>query len=157
MYLSYVIDKQIKLFLNNKLFENDTPEENANKENRTYKKLPCIGNISVKIKKKTGVLCKRFCKITDNNTVLTPFRLPNALRSFVVYKFLCARFQSCYIGETRRHLSTRIKEYLLTDKKSHKMKHLLENKTCKNLCDKGCFLVTDYASSPFSLKIKESL
>ena len=102
MYLSYVIDKQIKLFLNNKLFENDTPEENTNKENRTYKKLPCIGNISVKIEKKTDELYKRFCKITDNNTVLTPFRLPNALRSFVVYKFLCARFQSCYIGETRR-------------------------------------------------------
>ena len=37
------------------------------------------------------------------------------------------------------------------------MKHLLENKTCKNLCDKGCFQVIDYASSPFRLKVQEAL
>ena len=43
------------------------------------------------------------------------------------------------------------------DKKSHRMKHLLENKTCKSLCDKGCFQVIDYPSSPFRLKVKEAL
>ena len=32
MYPHYLIDKQIKLFLNNKLPENDTPKENSNKE-----------------------------------------------------------------------------------------------------------------------------
>ena len=37
------------------------------------------------------------------------------------------------------------------------MKHLLENKTCKNLCDEGCFRVIDYASSPFRLKVKGAL
>ena len=40
------------------------------------------------------------------------------------------------------------------DKKSHRMKHLLENKTCKSLCDKGCFQVIDYPSSPFRLKVR---
>ena len=40
MYPSYLIDKQIKLFLNNKLSENDTPKENSNKQNKTYYKLP---------------------------------------------------------------------------------------------------------------------
>ena len=44
-----------------------------------------------------------------------------------------------------------------TDKKSHIMKHLLGNKTCKSLCDEGCFQVTDYASSLFRLKVKEAL
>ena len=56
-------------------------------------------------------------------------RLPTALRSFIVYKFTCAGCQSCYIRETRRHLATWIKEHLVTGKKSHIMKHLLENKT----------------------------
>ena len=108
-----------------------------------------IGDISVRTKEKIGELCKRFCKKTDINIVLTPFkigslfsskdRLPNALRSFAVYKFTCAGCQSCYIGETRRHLATRIKELLVTDKKSYIMKHLLENKTCKSLCDEGYF------------------
>ena len=64
---------------------------------------------------------------------------------------------SCYTGKTRRHLATRIKEHFVTDKKSHIMKQLLENKTCKSLCDEGCFQVTDYVSTPFRLKVKEAL
>ena len=84
-------------------------------------------------------------------------RLPNALRSFIVYKFTCAGCQSCYIGETRRHLATRIKEHLVTDKKSHITKHLLENEACKNLCDESCLQIVDYASSRFTLKVKEAL
>ena len=153
MYPPYLIDKQIKLFLNNKLSENDPLKENSNKENITYHKLPYIGGISVRTKKKIGELCKRFCKKTDINIVLTPIkvgslfsskdRLPNALRSFVVYKFTGAGCQSCYIGKTRCHLATRIKEHLVNDKKSHIMKHLLGNKTCKSLCEEGCFQVTD--------------
>ena len=58
MYHPYLVDKQIKLFLNNKLPENDTPKENSNKENTTYCKLPYIGDISVRTKKKIGKLCK---------------------------------------------------------------------------------------------------
>ena len=167
MYPPYLIDKQIKLFLNNKLSENDAPKENSNKKKLTTHKLPYIGDISVRTNKKIGELCKRFSKKTDVNIVSTPFkigclfsskdRLPNALRSFVVYKFTCAGCQSCYIGETRRHLTTRMKEHLVTDKKSHIMKHLLGNKTCKSLCDEGCFQVIDYASTPFRLKVKEAL
>ena len=52
---------------------------------------------------------------------------------------------------------TRIKEHLVTDKKSHIMKHLLENITCKSLCDEGYLQVMDYASSLFRLKVKEAL
>ena len=153
--------------MNNKLSENDTPKENSNKENTIYHKLPYIGDISVRIKKKIDELCKRFCKKVNINIVLIPFkigslfsskdRLPNTQRSFVVYKFTCAGCQCCYIGETRRHLATRINEHLVTAKKSHIMKHLLENKTCKNLCDEGCFQAFDYVSSPFRLKVKEAL
>ena len=167
LYPPFLIDKQIKLFFNNKLSKNDTHKEISNKENTIYHKLPYIGDISVTIKKKIGESSKRFCKNTDINIVLTPFKisclyssndkLPNALRSFVVYKFKCAGCQSCYNGETRHYLATRIKEHLVTDKKSYLMKHLMENKTCKNLCDESCFQVTDYASSSFRLKVKEAL
>ena len=37
------------------------------------------------------------------------------------------------------------------------MKHLLENKICKSLCNESCFQVIDYASTPFRLKVKEAL
>ena len=65
IYPPFLIDKQIKLFLNNKLPKNDspknfTPKENSNKKNAAYHKLPYIGDISVKTKKKIGELCKRF-------------------------------------------------------------------------------------------------
>ena len=83
--------------------------------------------------------------------------LPNGLISFVVYKSVCAGCQSCYIGETKRHLPTRINEHLVTEKKSRIFKHLLENSACKNVCNENCFTIVDYASSSFRLKLKETL
>ena len=84
------------------------------------------------------------------NIVLTPFkigtlfsskdRLPNALRSFIVYRFTVAEGQSYYIGEKRRHLTTRTKAHLVTDKISHIMEQLLGNKTCKSICRLGIIL-----------------
>ena len=45
-------------------------------------------------------------------------------------------FNACYIGETTRHLSTRIKEHLKTDEKSDIFTHLVSNETCKALSTK---------------------
>jgi len=51
---------------------------------------------------------------------------PNSLdlRSRVVYKFTCAGCNACYIGETSRHLSTRVREHLSRDRKLHIFQHL---------------------------------
>ena len=38
--------------------------------------------------------------------------VPVELRSNVVYKFTCASCNSCYVGETSRQLSTRIRKHL---------------------------------------------
>lgn len=66
---------------------------------------------------------------------LSKDRLPNTLKSYDIYKFTCVGCQFRYVNKTRRHLSisTRMKEYLRTDKKSPKQKHLLKNPACKNL------------------------
>ena len=45
--------------------------------------------------------------------------IPESLKSFVVYKFVCPCRNACYIGEGARHLLTTTKEHLETDKKSH--------------------------------------
>ena len=50
--------------------------------------------------------------------------IPNDLKSFLVYKFTCARCSSSYIGETRRHFKNRIEEHIKNDNKSHIFKHL---------------------------------
>ena len=86
---------------------------------------------------------KHFPKKTNIKIVLSPFQLqdlfcskdclPVALKSFIVYKFTCAECQSCSIGETKRHLPTRIKEQLQTDTKSHIPQHLNENPNCRDL------------------------
>ena len=45
--------------------------------------------------------------------------IPRGLRTCVVYKFLCAGRNAYYVGETSRHLSTRVREHLVSDRTSH--------------------------------------
>ena len=79
------------------------------------------------------------------------------LKSFVVCKFVWAGCNACYIGETTRHLSTKSKEHLETDKKSHIFAHLVNNETSKALRTENCFEITDSTSTPFKLKLKEAM
>ena len=110
---------------------------------------------------------KHFAKNTNVKIVFSPFKLqdlfcsedflPVAQKSFVVYKFTCAGCQSCYTGETKCHLPTRITEYLQTDTKSHILQHLNENPNWRDLCDDSYFIIIDHASASFRLKLKEVL
>ena len=77
--------------------------------------------------------------------------------SNVVYKFTCASCNSCYVGETSRHLSTRIRERLNRDRTSHIFKHLQQSEACRNSCSAECFEVVDRATTKFQVKIKEAL
>ena len=120
LYPSYLIDREIKTFLENKF----TTKENINidyNKSASYYKLPYIGSYSNSTKKKIYELCKKFCKNASVKMVFSPFKmqglfsskdsLPFALKSFVAYKFTCAGCHSCYIGGTKRHLPTTIKEH----------------------------------------------
>ena len=59
---------------------------------------------------------------------------------------------ACYVGETTRHFSTRVHEYLVSDKALHIFKHL----NCCALSSVDCFHILDHASTHFQLKIKEA-
>ena len=83
--------------------------------------------------------------------------VPKYVRSFVVYRFICPGCNTSYIGETIRHLTTRIKEHWETDSKSHIFKHLNTNRNCKELCNTECFEIIDSASSFYRLKLKEAM
>ena len=50
--------------------------------------------------------------------------IPRRLRAGVAYKFLCAGCNTCYVGETTRPFSTRIREHMFSDRTSHIFKHL---------------------------------
>ena len=103
----------------------------------SYYKLLYIGHFSKTTKQKLKKNCDQYCKDSSVKIVFTPFQvgdlfsvkdaIPKLLKSFVVYKFVCPGCIACYIGETTRHLSTRIEKHLEKDKKSYISKHLNEN------------------------------
>ena len=59
--------------------------------------------------------------------------------------------QACCIGETRRHLKTRIEEHLGKDKNSQIFKHLQKNAHCRQVSNFDCFAVIDRDTSHFRL------
>ena len=79
------------------------------------------------------------------------------LRTGVVYKCLCARCSACYVGETTRHFSTRVREHTFSDRASHVFKHLQNSEHCRTLYSDDCFSILDHASTTFQLKIKEAI
>ena len=74
-----------------------------------------------------------------------------------IYKFLRAGCSACYVGETTRHFSTRVREHMLSDRTSHNFKHLQNSEHYHTLCSKDCFSILDHASSTFQLKIQEAI
>ena len=133
MYPPHLIHQQVKLFLDTKLKLSDNIISSNNKNisgnNMNFYKLPYIGAFSVATKNKILKFCKRYCKDIEIRIIFSPFKigdlfsvkdsLPKSLQSFFVYKFTFAGCQSCYIGESRCHLSTRIKEHQVSQKFSH--------------------------------------
>ena len=123
--------------------------------------MPYIGNLSAEIKQKITKHCKYYCKSTNIKIGFSPFKVgylfsvkelvPKYLKSFVIYRFTCPACNASYIGEITRHLTTRIKELLETDSKSHIFKHLDTNRKCKE------FEIIDSASSSYKLKLKEAM
>ena len=77
----------------------------------------------------------------------------NDLKSFLVYKFICASCSSSYIDETYHDFKTRIEEHMKKDNKSHIFKHLHSNTTCFDSYNSLCFKIIDKANSKFDLKI----
>ena len=162
-YLEYIINKVSKNYLDRKsMVTTDTPGEEESK--LSYFKLPYIGKSSTAMSSRIKNICQKYCNNVDVRLVFLSFKLSNMfstkdkllLKSHVVYKFKCARCNSCYIGYTTRHFTTRIHEHL-TDKQSHIYQHLNGNIECKSLSDKSCFSIIDNANTEYDLKIKEAL
>lgn len=103
-------------------------------------------------------LLKRYCK-TDLNIKLVfstfKFRnmfsvndsVPQSLRSRAIYKFTCAGFNACYIGETTRHICICVREHLVSEKASHVYRHLQSSKICRDSCSAESFTILGSASS----------
>ena len=128
-----LIDKVVNTYLNKTRAKKPPIDPVSNIECRYYK-LPYIGKYSTVTKHKVKELVSKFCKNIDLKIIFTTSKIseyfstkdpiPQNLLSMVVYKFVCANCNVCYVGETSRHLTTRIKEHLSKDKASNIYKHL---------------------------------
>ena len=96
-YPPFLIDKVIKRYLDCKLYSNQN--QIKDKSEVHYFKLPHIGNLSHHIKNELSI---EFCKENFNITLgFNSFKvknyfsfkdlIPDDLKSFLVYKFTCAR------------------------------------------------------------------
>ena len=98
-----------------------------------YVKLPYIGSCSVVKQKRVRHFVKRYRNNVDVKVVFSSFNIGNMfgvkdpiplwLRTCVVDKFLCVGCNACYVGETSRHLSTRVREHLIYVRASHIFRH----------------------------------
>ena len=168
---SWVIDKIIHRYLSKKMNPFLTGRDASSKSGKTsthFSKLPYVGRFSEIAQTKLRQLLEHYCKADlDIKLVFSTFKLrnmfsvkdsvPQGLRSRVVYKFWCAGCNASYIGETTRHLRTRAREHLLSDKSSHVYRHLQSSRACHDSCNTECFTILDSAASKFQIKIKEAL
>ena len=165
VFLAHLIERVVNRYVTGSL-SNHSPSVALPASPTFYLKLPYIGNFSVVTQKKVRHLIKRYCNNLDIKLFFSSFKIgnlfgvkdpiPGGLRSRVVYNFACAGCNACYVGETTRHFSTRVREHLVSDKASHIFKHLENSEHCRTLCSVGCFHILDHAPTRFQLKIKEA-
>ena len=166
MFPPNLVDNTIKKYLD-KTRENKI-NENVKLTKQSYFKLPYIGDYSVETNKKIIELCQKFCKTTEikisySMTKIGDYfsiksRIPEYLKSFVVYHFVCASCNASYVGETTRYFGTRVEEHLHKSVgASNVFKHLQQNPDCRSKCDETCFKIIDSARTKFTLKVKEAL
>ena len=167
-YPPTLIDKCVNQYVSKKITENESLNTPNDEDSVRYYKLPYVGPLSLHTQRKISVIIKKFCKpSTDIKLIFTSFKIsslfstknsiPKSLKSCIVYKFTCACCNAAYIGETSRHLGTRIREHLVTDKQSHIYKHLNSSSNCKQLCNEDCFSILDHGKTKYQLRIKEGI
>ena len=166
MYLENLIDKVVKNYLDSK---HDIKEQSTTRseKKKRYFKLPYIGCFSNSTKKQLSTLVKKYCKSSKIKIVFTSFKIgslfstkdkiASILKSNVIYKFKCGNCNATYIGETTRHLKTRMDEHLKYKKESHIYQHIHNNISCLDKSNYDCFSILDSANTQWQLKLKEGL
>ena len=117
-YSNYIFNNHVEKFLSEKLMTTDS-SQNMN-DDKKYTVIPFIGHPSITFKKSLSKneksLNEKCCTIFKTFNVQNYFFLkdetPLALQANVVYLFegSCDK-NKAYIGKTKRHLATRVREH----------------------------------------------
>ena len=125
-----------------------------------------LGIYLKKTKKRLKEITNTFCKGTKLELSFSPLKIgslfstkdkvPGDQKSFVVYLYVCPNCGIRYIGETTKHLPTRINEHQ-SNASSNIYQHLIKNNECKTKYSQECFKILDSAKIKFALKLKEAM
>ena len=139
--------------------------------------LEFLGKQSLEIKKRLEKTIGDFiprCKIqvvfSSKNKIRNFFafkdKVPNNLKSLVLYRFKCSDCNVTYIGKTSRHYQIRYSEHLGISKVTNlPLKYNVKSSTavrdhthkCNHKSSIDCFKLIGSARNDYHLKIKESL
>ena len=165
LFPAHLVERVVNRYRTLTRDECDPPVSVSDTTTYFYFKLPYIGPFSVITQKRVRQFAKCYCNNIDVKLAFSSFKIGDmfgvkdpilrGLRTCVVYKFLCASCYACYVGETRRHLSTRVREHLISNGTSHIFRYLHNFPQCRTLCSDECCNTLDYAATTFQLKIKE--
>ena len=165
LFPAHLVERVVDRYLTLTRDECDPPVSVSDTTTNFYFKLPYIGPFSVITQKRVRQFAKCYCNNIDVKLAFSSFKIgdmfgvkdpiPRGLRTCVVYKFLCASCNACYVGETPRHLSTRVREHLISNGTSHIFRYLHNFPQCRTLCSDECCNTLDHAATTFQLKIKE--
>ena len=124
LFPAHLVERVVNRYLTLTRDECDPPVSVSDTTTNFYFKLPYIGPFSVVMQKRVRQFAKWYCNNIDIKLVFSSFKIgdmfgvkdpiPRGLRTCVVYKFLFASCNACHVGETPRHLSTRVREHLIT-------------------------------------------
>ena len=135
LFPSHIIERVIRQYITKTQTVPNIPASPPSNSTH-FLKLPYVGPFPILAQNRSRKLRKRYCNDLDVKLAFSSFKIrdmfgvknpvPVELRSNVVYKFTYASCNSCYVGETSRHLSTRIREHLNSDRTSPVFSRLVQ-------------------------------
>ena len=165
-YPEHIFWSCVKRFTNNKFSSKPISTVKEDRIEAMFS-IPYIGLPSVIFGRKVRESFRKLYGI-DIKVIYTSFKVKNyfslkchtplPLLAKVVYKFQCLHdVDKVYIGKTRRHLATRVKEHGHSTSSSAIRDHLSSCPTCQSEYSSSSFRVIDTARNDFEVTIKEAL
>ena len=142
---------------------NPAAQDTVDANSCVYLIIPFFGKVSEIMKNRLRLLCNRYQ--LNAKVVFKPFkvanyfslksRCPKPLKSMVVYQFTCSVDQNIsYIGRTKRHLLSRVKEHSCPTGNSAVLEHIA---VCNCSCTVDNFTILTTCCSALELSIMEAL
>ena len=162
-YPAALFESIVKRFLANVFDKTTQSPDIPDQQNKKVLVLPYLGRVSTSLKRKLTHIEKRLnIKI---RIIFKPFkvsrffslksRCPKLLRSRLVYEFQCPVEQGVtYIGKTKRHLATRVKEHLHPSGNSAIAEHIA---TCTCHPSSDNFRVLRQCKDEYEMSLCEAL